>query len=322
MLFFVLSGFLITFLLLEEEARTSRISIRHFYVRRALRIWPLYYLVVILALYVLPHSDALTLPGYGIERVQEDLALKTALYATFFANVALVTLGLVPFAGLTWSIATEEQFYLIWPILMKRTPSRLGLMLAVILAYLAGRFALDYGVLGTGPSLERIRTFYGLLNVDCMAIGGLAAVFLHQKARTLSILVNLPLFLLVLFATAALIASGTVVPYLNHEAYAVCFALLILNFAVHPRLARCLEFEPCHFLGKISYGLYLLHPIAIVLSIHLLGGEAPAMVLYPACLLLTVGLAALSYRFIESPFLRWKVRYAAVPSGGNAPPAA
>ena len=315
----MLSGFLITYLLLEEE-RSTGIQIGRFYLRRALRIWPLYYLTVFLALFVLPYLTFLTWPGFGIDVVHNNLLLKTALYGTLFANAVMSFVGWVPFATQAWSIGTEEQFYLIWPVLMKRVRNKAVLMLTFIALYLVGRALLSKGLTGAGPWQDWIRGVYGLFNFNCMVIGGLAGAALHKRFSLLPLLINQPVFYATLVATLALIARGVEIPYLNAEAYAIPFAVLILNFSSNDRIGWSMESEPFHYLGKISYGLYMLHPLAITASIQTLRkiGETHDVLLYPTCLLTTAGLSAISYRFIESPFLGLKRRFTNVVSGENA----
>ena len=122
--FFVLSGFLITYLLLVEESETGTISVGAFYVRRILRIWPLYYLIVVLAFFVLPHSGGL-LPASSAELYGWK---NLSLYLTIFPNFAMP----VWYAGHLWSIGVEEQFYVSWPLLMRIVHARLALILGVI----------------------------------------------------------------------------------------------------------------------------------------------------------------------------------------------
>src|SRR5215510_7923630 len=136
-LFFVLSGFLITYLLLEEERQTNTIVIRNFYVRRILRIWPLYFLIVILALAVFPNIPLFILPDYDRAKVYSHLAGKIFLYLFFLPNLVSPLFGIVPYASLTWSIGTEEQFYLTWPALLKNIKKyRLLLMFVIVFGYL------------------------------------------------------------------------------------------------------------------------------------------------------------------------------------------
>lgn len=321
---FVLSGFLISYLLLEEKERSGGISVRRFYARRALRIWPLYYLVVISALYALPYCPTFQRPDIGIQAIHENLGLKSVLYLTFFANVVLANVGLVPYASHTWFIDTEEQFYFIWPILLKWAQRIAGVMVTVIIGYVAVSHALASGILGSGALQSEFQRFLSLFNVDCMAIGGLAAIALHRKSKLLSLLVNLRVFCAALVTTIICISQGYSLPYLNYEFYSTLFAVLILNLATHQKLARVLEFEPIHYLGTISYGLYMLHPIAIVASIRVLGdaGLLRDTLLYPTAALVAIGLASLSYHLLEAPFLRWKSRLATLPSGDVARPLA
>ena len=97
-LFFVLSGFLITYLLLAEEQKYKKISIKKFYIRRILRIWPLYFLIILLSLLILPNISIFTLPGFGKDVVHQYLFFKIILYAVFFPNLVFTLFGMVPYA--------------------------------------------------------------------------------------------------------------------------------------------------------------------------------------------------------------------------------
>jgi peptidoglycan/LPS O-acetylase OafA/YrhL len=199
---------------------------------------------------------------------------------------------------------------------MKHVRNKIGLMLSVIGLYLAARVLTSprLGLLGTGWWQPWLVGFVNYFNIDCMAIGGLAALILYQRLKPLAWLLNLPVFCVTLVLAIVLIARGVFMHPLHFEFYAVLFAILILNFAANKRLGWSLEFEPFHYLGKISYGLYMYHSIAIVATFQVLGrfGWTHDVVLYPACILATIGLSAASYRFFESRFLRMKDRFAYV----------
>lgn len=122
-LFFVLSGFLITYLLLEEEKQTGTIKLKDFYVRRILRIWPLYFFTGFLALAVLPQIPMFIMPGYGHDFIYRHLGTKIVLFLFFLPNLMPFLGGIIPYASQTWSVGTEEQFYLIWPLLLKKIRS-------------------------------------------------------------------------------------------------------------------------------------------------------------------------------------------------------
>ena len=115
--FFVLSGFLITFLLLKEKDQFNSISIRSFYIKRVLRIWPLYFCVVLLGLFLYPYIPILNHSDYV--GIFDDFGVKVILFLLFFPNLVLLKYGVTPFIAPTWSVGVEEQFYLIWPWLVK-----------------------------------------------------------------------------------------------------------------------------------------------------------------------------------------------------------
>ena len=183
-LFFVLSGFLITYLLLEEEKRTDTIAVKNFYLRSVLRIWPLYFLIVIIALFVLPNISAFTLPEYDRARVYEDLPSKILLYVFFLPNLVTPLLGVVPYASHLWSIGTEEQFYLIWPPILKFVKNyRLPLMFLILSGYLFFARLLFSSRTDFIPFKYELNAFWQSFNIASMAIGGFFALLLHSRSR-------------------------------------------------------------------------------------------------------------------------------------------
>ena len=119
-LFFTLSGFLITYLLIHEYNSNKAIDIKSFYIRRILRIWPLYFLLIILGFFLLPlvvpaEFNVFNLPNYG---------QRLLLFCTFLPNVSYIVNGTTPFVHQLWSIGVEEQFYLVWPLLILLSPGK------------------------------------------------------------------------------------------------------------------------------------------------------------------------------------------------------
>jgi peptidoglycan/LPS O-acetylase OafA/YrhL len=323
-----LSGFLITYLLLEEENQSGSILIRNFYVRRILRIWPLYFLIVILALLVLPNIPLFVLPGYDRAEVYSSLAGKIFLYLFFLPNLVSPLFGIVPYASLTWSIGTEEQFYLTWPVLLKYIRKyRLLLMFLIVLGYLLVARALYSSRTDFLPLKYELTALWSTFNIDCMAIGGFFAMLLHTKSRILKYFQNRYLFYFALALISILLYRGISFPilmvneirfdYLYKEFYALWFGILILNFASNREILISLESRIFHYLGKISYGLYMYHPIciALVLNLLLLVKQTPDWLLYPLSLFTVVLLAGISYKYFESYFLRFKEKYSIVASG-------
>ncbi len=319
-LFFVLSGFLISYLLFKEKEVTNTISIREFYIRRVLRIWPLYFLIIFLSLFLFPFISFLTLQGFEKEVIWSDLGYKIFLYVAFLPNLVNVIYGVIPYASVTWSIGVEEQFYLIWPILNKKIANKWILMFSVILLY----FLVKRYIFYLPEDIRQVaKTFWAITPIDCMAIGGIFALLLHQSNPIVNfirkILYNKIVQWAVLILTIYLVYIGFKFPGFYYEFYAILFGILILNFAANPKRIFSMEYKALNFLGKISYGLYMFHSILIVVSIQIciMLGSQNNILLYLLSFLLTIGVASLSYRFFEKRFISKKVAYSSIISGEN-----
>jgi len=280
-LFFALSAYLITELLLRERRSRGAIDVRAFYLRRILRIWPLYYLALLILVPVFS-----ILPG---ERMPWAHFLA---FAFLGGNWACAAWGYPPSSfALLWSVSIEEQFYLTWPWLVRLGESCLR------------RFACGMLAVATATRIVLVvRDVHHpgiwcntLARLDPIAGGALLACFLKgmvpghsRRARTLWIGLG----------AATLIVSGAVGsnegwPVLVTYPLAAAASVAIIFGILGARL------RVGSYLGRISYGLYVFHAAAIRI--------APSPVL---SLPLTIAIAALSYRFLESPFLRLKDRFA------------
>lgn len=312
-LFFVLSGFLITFLLLEEESLGS-ISIKNFYVRRVLRIWPLYYLIVGLALFVFPNIDFFTLNGWSYSATGYARTLQIALYLFLFANLALKITGPLLHANHTWSIGTEEQFYLVWPIMIKYiTRYRSALLVSIVLGYMGLSYFFQQPECGVIPYNVYITKFLDLFNIDCMAIGGLFSLMLYHRSKALNVLLHNYVFTGALMLSVGMLIFNIRIPYFTHELYAIPFAVVILNLSSNQSISKLFEKQVFIYLGNISYGLYMYQPLVIFLSFKLLKPHLPEqidqLVLYSVSALLTISISGLSYKYFETPFLKLKSRF-------------
>jgi peptidoglycan/LPS O-acetylase OafA/YrhL len=317
-LFFVLSGFLITYLLLAEEHSFKKISIRKFYIRRMLRIWPLYFLIIILAFFILPNISLFTLPGFGKEVIYSNLFLKIFLYIIFFPNLVLSLYGLVPYASHTWSIGTEEQYYLVWPIILKYFKQyRLLLMIVIIITYLSIDELLSTQYADFLPFKNALQAFWTSFKIDCMAIGGIFAILYFEKSKVLILLQNTIVFYLAIILVIFLMLKSIQFPYFHFECYAVLFGIIILNFATNEKIKISLENKFLNYLGNISYGLYMYHAIGIVLAIAISTSISSATnwLIYPLSFVLTIIIAGLSFKYFESFFLKFKDKYSIVLSG-------
>lgn len=319
-LFFVLSGFLITYLLLEEEKITNTIAVKEFFMRRILRIWPLYYLVLVLSFFVLPHVNFLNSGELSIH-LEDNFFEKLLLFIFFLPNVALVMFYPVPYASQSWSVGTEEQFYVLWPFLMRVTKKKEVLLYSVILFYLGVRAGLM--LINRFFDIEFLNLFakvWFTFSIDCMAIGGLFALYLFKQYKVLKVFYNKKLQWFVLVSLCLMIGLGIKFPYLHYEIYSVLFGILILNLASNPNTIISLENKLFNYLGKISYGLYMFHVLGIVLAVKGLGqiGINSAFIQYSFSLFITILMAGISYKYFEKYFITKKAKFSKILSGENA----
>jgi len=304
-LFFVLSGFLITRILLLS--RTSGTYFSHFYIRRALRILPLYYLFLVIYFFVRPWL-------LGIP--QAPLAHQVWAWL-FLENVPLTFPGLVTDGpSHYWSLAVEEHFYLLWPLLvffLARERLQAALWLFVLVPPLVRVVLLWQGV-GV--------YYFTLCRMDGLALGALAAC-LYRKERMGSralVLVGRALTIALVLALLAMFwkFSGSHAQWLQvvKLSFIPAFYFGVMMFClIDPAsglLRGALSLAPLRWLGKISYGLYVFHPLAfsLVARVAVISRD-PWMVLvtFATFLAVTIILAFVSYEYFESPILRLKDRF-------------
>jgi peptidoglycan/LPS O-acetylase OafA/YrhL len=310
LLFFVLSGFLITYLLLEELNLKGTINVKAFYIRRALRIWPLYFLTIVLAFFIYPHIDFLVLKGYDMAVIWARAGIKILFFFILMPNLALIFGGNIPYATQSWSIGAEELFYFIWPLLFKKIINKKNIFIVVIIFYTAIYYLLYYSshVHKYISYLKRIWYGYPL---SCLAIGGVFAYLVFVKSerseKIKKIFFNFWVQIIMLAALLFLIYSFLL-------GYQVC------NFAANPKPVFSLENKLFSYLGKISYGIYMFHPVAIICAVKicLLLHITANWLLYFVILSLTIILAAVCYHFFELYFIKKKLKYSSVISGDNA----
>jgi peptidoglycan/LPS O-acetylase OafA/YrhL len=307
--FFTLSGFLITWLLLEERAVTGSVSVKKFYIRRILRIWPLYYLIAMVGLFVMPQIRAFDMPW--TPDVRAHLGLYGVFYLSLLPNVAFSFLHPLPYALQAWSIGVEEQFYLTWPWLMKWVRRPLAVLVFIFVAFVALHLALGAGL----THHAHLRHLLTQLEIDSMAIGGIGAVlFLHRTPWFLRVIENRSSFWLALVTAMAIFAAEPQ-GWRIHEPFSVLFGVIIFHLATSARPAFRLE-GTLDRLGTVSYGIYMYHliPIVAIMRLEIAAGLSPRgavfhVALYVLTFAATMGLAFASYRWLESPLLRMKERF-------------
>jgi peptidoglycan/LPS O-acetylase OafA/YrhL len=313
-LFFVLSSFLITTLLLKEREQTGTIRLRWFYFRRILRIWPLYFVVVALGVlfaYLSRNSSFF----YG----NVDLPWKLVLgYVFFVANWLYCVVG--PSSSVCsplWTVSIEEQFYFIWPAVMRVASRRAIIIAGVVTFFAAIAGQLCFVALGTQSAF----VYYSSVSrCNALALGILMALLVDSlpglSGRQRGLLVVAGLIGLV-------VGSARPTDFYGYASIPMVFDRMLISLGSAAIFYGCLHSRSRLVtgpwivqLGRISYGLYMLHMVALLLSLSLLRPARgwPLLGAKAVGLILTVLLAFASYRWLEAPFLRFKGRFAAVPS--------
>jgi peptidoglycan/LPS O-acetylase OafA/YrhL len=322
-LFFVLSGFLITYLLLHERGRFGHINTRNFYVRRILRIWPLYFLIVILAFFVFPALPLFVPPNNEISFMAHNFYRRLSLFLLVLPNIGFILYNSPYLAAQTWSIGVEEQFYYLWPWIVKNFSwKRLLLTITVFCLGTFAVFFIYYRWIGhtqyANNVPEIVRFFFSQFRIiTLMTGGGCAMLVYYKKEKVLNVFFRKDLQWLVYGILILSLATGFHISGLNLEYYGLFFGYFILNLAANPRSVVNLEYVWISYLGKISYGIYIYQTAFIVASVHLIQwtlGENVSpltfnLIVYPLSALLTIGISALSYRYFETPFLNLKHRF-------------
>lgn len=321
--FFVLSGFLITYLLIREKELAGKINIRNFYLRRILRIWPLYYACLLLGFVVFP-----LLKQMGGEASTE--IANPYSYMIFGANFDFMNMWPARPEALSlsvlWSVAVEEQFYLTWPLVLAALPIRRYKFVfpAIML------FSLVFRSLFTGCDDREfgIRYFHTFSLIGDMALGGLFAYLCSYESKFKLFITNMHrLFIIGIYIGTMLVSLFTDILFpcgipviFERLVIGVFFGLIILeqNYAKNSffKLGRI------GFLSKLgiyTYGLYCLHLPAMFVAVKMVGflglnQEQTWVAVFSVVVSLVVSIviSILSYHLFEKWFLRIKSRYSVI----------
>jgi len=331
-LFFLLSSYLVTELLIRERASRSQIDIKAFFIRRILRIWPLYFGFLAFA-----WALQWWIPG-------QHIGWRAGLaFALFVGNWWVVFVGF-PSSVIfhLWFISLQEQFYLFWPAAMRKLSQRGLLIVAAAMLAVANLARWYLAVNHTWESRMWANTF---VQLDAIALGVILAVLLAGRAPRLTPLLRAALFIggFTCLALAAnyfrikfdpLTISRVLLGYPIAALGAMALLLATLREEnVAPRSASAADtggpfkpsfglsgavWSPLVYLGRISYGLYVFHILGLMISDYTVQHEDSSLGRYlfrnAVALAITVALAAISYRWLETPFLTLKRRFSRVVS--------
>jgi len=319
--FFVLSGFLITNLLLQERDKFSAINIKNFYIRRALRIWPLFFLVIVFGF--------LVYPGFKeILGIQHSLSADWRYYVSFLSNFDVIRVsknGLMDsfpmMLGITWSVSIEEQFYLFWPLVFLLPHRYISIVLLLILSLSIFYRLVNY------EDFDKIY-FHTFSEITPLSIGGILSLMMRKDSiakviahrisnKRLNLLIYTIGFLCLIYLPFYVGAfSNSIIKILGYTFFG--FIILDQSFNSNP-IYMMKNNKPLSDLGKYTYGMYLLHPIVLQffdqlmeVAIRVNNSVVPSTIKCVLVLLVTILVSKLSFHLFESKFLTIKKRFSKV----------
>ncbi len=318
LIFFVLSGFLITWLLLRELERTGEISIHNFYVRRTLRIFPAFYVFWVVCVVVAHVTHASFSWAEAIASFFYMGDYYTAIHPSHAHQIM----------GITWSLGVEEKFYLLWPAIFLMLRKDLAKLLRVALfltgfIWLYRTLACIYLHLPVDYLLYSFDSRFADILLGCSFALALKLGLLEPVLAAAVRVKAFPLWLTAVLVSLTILEHRMSVRLfyifaLPLSTVVVAALLVQLIFKADARGYRWLEHPVLRFVGRISYSLYLYHIVVIRSVEHLF----PHLRLRWAYSLMWIGsfiAAYMSYKIIEQPFLRLKSRFEKTTSASSLP---
>jgi len=298
MMFFVISGFLITFLLTREKERYGIISLKDFYLRRVLRIYPLYYLILLASsLFFLAPPSCKTI----------------AFAVTILPNVSHSIGYEWTVSPQIWSIGVENLFYIFFPLIMLFVPNKRILLLLLIMT--VGLAILPHAIdfvnvrtIQSGSLAHFNQKFFYCNKFDSLLIGCMAGFAFAENHKLLNVIYNKWLFFVCAILAVVMWGARIETKHFNDELMSLLFAVVILNVCTNTQLNITFENRITKFLGRISYGIYMYHWIILLLAFKFLPIENTT-VLYIIVITATILVAWLSYETYEKFFLNLKQKF-------------
>lgn len=309
-LFFVLSGFLITLLLLKERAKQHYINYQKFFLRRLLRIWPVYFMFITVIIFIF----------HGYDNIKSNILnynLIITLYYLILPNLAISGIGTIQFISHLWSIGVEEQFYLIWPFLFKKWKDKLIIIFLIItfitipfIPHACDYFSVRFNQISNYFRL--IRLFFSYFLINAMAIGALMAYLYFYYYNKVKFFFSFKITVILFSIIMLLWLLNNSLGFYKDSLYMVMFAILILGLSVNnPWLI--FENKIINYLGKISYGLYVYHWVIIYYTHNIFYDTNYYNIkLYIFSILFTIIISIFSFELIEKKVLKFKNRFSVI----------
>lgn len=322
-LFFCISGFLITYLLLIEKREFNAISLPDFYVRRILRIWPLYYFIMTVTLFVLPQF--IHYPELNLDKPVTPTGV--LLFVVFSPYIAKAIFSINFFAAVLWSIGVEETYYLFWPVIIGKLKNiKLSTFVITLLVFLGAKAVLTYlpyKVADPHLIFKNLSAIMAHLRLECMIIGGAFAWLLITGNPVIKYVQNTVVFIASLALLAFYFIQGFTVFYFHINPIvqylfdpvicAVLYSVVIVNVISRKAVYTVMESKIPFELGQISYGFYVYHSICIVVSLMLLEklglAKQQTWLITVLAFVLNTTISYVSYHGFEKRFLKLKKKF-------------
>lgn len=328
-LFFVLSGFLITYLLLKEKEKYKTILFKKFFLRRIFRIWPLYYLIVFIGFILIPflaHNFEIfeKVPYYYdlISNPKNYSFNAVLLYILILPNIALSYDFLIAGCSQAWSIGVEEQFYILWPLLVFVFSRRIIVwVFTILLLFFIFSYAFiqpdSFHLLSKDATfaemlLPRIYALIKIFPFEFMTIGAIGGyLYAYYKEKIEEFSKSKFLYLIVLGFVFFFLFFLLDFVYFQGLTLGFLFLFLIL-ITISEENSIVFRNKPLSYLGKISYGIYMYHPFVMFLVFPFANSYFKDCLLeynlfvYFSVFSITILLSHLSYKYFESVFIKIK----------------
>lgn len=310
--FFVLSSFLISWIILEEKEKTNSFNIKNFLIRRTLRVWPLYFLIVLIGVLLSYIANANNIELSPIPPFE--------YFGLFIINFYIIEHGtnFLFFLVFLWSISIEEQFYLLWSFVMKFLKISL-LWLSILLIIISIVFRAIY-------IDESLQLYFNTISaLGNFGVGGITAYLafynknLFRKIINLKKIHNIIIYIILLLSIVFFHQLNEIKIFTVFSR--LYFSILFALYIIEQSYGQHRVFEPgksiiLNYLGKISYGLYCFHGVVITILIKLLEQLHftetywHVFLLYPLIILVfSILFAHLSFRYFENYFLKLKAKF-------------
>ena len=299
-LFFTLSGFLITYILVQKKNKNNEIDLKDFYKRRLLRVFPLYFFVIILSYFLFDYSPTLL------------TVFLTLILAPNISHILGIGWAVSP---QIWTIGTEIQFYLIGPIIIKYFKNLLvtTIILFISLSILPHFTLFLFNRYNPDPEvLSFLNRLFFSLKFNWIVCGGIFAIIYSKQYKFIDWINRYKIlsYLIILFPFI-LWAVNFRLFYFGEEIYSILFSFSMLIMVSNPNIIN-LDNKVFSFLNTISYGMYMVHWIVLQFLFHndlfknFDNGLLSNVTIYTTTLGVTILLSTLTYHFIEKPFLKIK----------------